>query len=743
MGLRETGPRPQPQDLRPVGLSEAQTELAEQEATLASEPRFQAPTVESGEREPAGQDELAEAFGVSPTASEAEDLLAQEFGIQDEEFTPGISDVERGEGAGVLIRAIGGIGRTRDEQLKLMQKFGGGKFQFRINPSSQDRIEFKRPEEGKWRAIDPDHFEFFGDLADISGIAGEAAIEIPAEIAGAGLGAAVGGMGGTVAGAVVGAAAGAAAGGAAGGAASALAREGAVRLLGIEPTAELGTEMFYNASLASAGALVSTVAPKLLNAGYDKFFRKRITRTDKDQLEFLDDVFTQLKEETGYVPRTPRQFTEEVGAFLDNKERSLNALISEVEEPAFILAGDKRFVPERMLASMQVNLSREGVQFIQEETSKGSGRRFTKAILPKGSEKLSIFGVEGGATEAQKMLDIFNAFSRESVDMGGSSLATIRNSSRSLNEASRFNEASPKHPKVRAFYKMFAEANRVDQRQVMSDLFHNAGRDDLVSLVDDAYETFSGQIGAVRNFVDELNRRKARGELDDFADALVRPGASDRLIEFRDLVDPDSRMWADVRGAWLGRRIDKARSFPKGAPEIGVVSPKKLMNDLDSYGEDVLRIMLPKQDRVRVQTLLRAMEQIKPEEVFKQFEVGTLIRDVMIGFGKATPFRLARINAVMRLLGNSPEFLKWLRDKGLVEAMNDAKDSGTRQTIGFIRRAASSMLAATPIALSKTGQKLLQEEARRDREAALLRGIPAPRGMREEEFMQLDSTLGQ
>jgi hypothetical protein len=607
MGLRQP-PGKQPSQLAdPVPGEDQREDAAEALTQLGGQPQQAPPTDNSGletiDMDVSRLSGLVDQMGVEEAEEPTDDVFALMDSIAEDKMADNILDEKLGRGVFEKrpsipfadefgARFAANLGRNPAEKQQLLQKTLGDQFDVRVKNGD---LWFAKKGSKKFFPLDVDAMEgglrevAMDAFADFSDMFVELGVGLPAGVAG-GLGGSLAGPVGTVGGAV-----------AAEAAASTAAREGALRLLGIDTSADLTDELLFNTGVnivaLGAGAALKQVGKKAIG-GVRRVLDQSPKLKAREAAQVLEGFDTFVRD-TGieqYAKADKREAGEQVFEALDKIHNELGAKVGMVKDEALVRAGrSPQGVDEYAKSLADILEKRVGISRSQQATlgrriptsgpsfdrmaprfqKMAKDRMKARANLLRQLKGRSIFGSNKSIAMIDDMLNDIGKINSN----GGIELQEV------LDKIKRWDELAEYNPKAQGS-EFLGEMPRVarqlrgsladDREHIFKGLLEDtpAGKH-----VEKAYKEFSDN----RDNIKELKKifeKKESGE--KFIEVLVEKKNTTRLQKLKALLGPDSKEFHMVRGHHLDNVIKKATD-----PTTGLPSGKGLLKSLDSFGDNL------------------------------------------------------------------------------------------------------------------------------------------------------------
>lgn len=629
--------------------------------------------------------------------AETDDLLADLSGGPSPELESSLAALdevlgvtETGPGAGGWNRFRTSFGRTEQEKVSILQRIYGEK-----NVRNRDGVlQFRRGGDRKWQSVEGDQGinEFFGDLADMAG----PAVQLGTQIGVSGAAAAASGLNPIPA---------AIAAGTVGPAAGEAVRAAGARLMGATPDEDYSA--IKNAARDMAWDLALPAAQIAAGAGRGLYRAAKnfAANTVEKRVEKLVDVRRALDEVLGSVnfkqvdnvpviagevgPKVASNI-EKAGArfkdVLDQKHSTLANAVGLVDEAAIAAAGDAKFMPNRVIESMQDLINRNGgtidpsTGFFRPVPRASEGRALVKRAIDQGDEAVlpslaeagraqDAFESSNGREFLADLVDDYNFMLAKAKTEGGLSMQDLLDKTRKYQGASNYSKF-PTNDKMNEGLKSLANATAQDRNDVFKVVLKGTPQE---RVWDAAYGDFSRQIDDIASLKAVI---KEKGSGEAIADALFKPYDAERIKKVKALVGENSEEWKQLRGSFINSKVDDAvdsNGIFDGKKFIDSMAPKKLgaafVEELGGQ-EVVNRLRRVAQYAETIQTADLVNSRV---EKALDNTVGQLVMNATSGG------RLAR--TLMKFTGGNVPAVGYLIDDGLLKAAKMYKGTPAEEKI--------------------------------------------------------------
>lgn len=544
-------------------------------------------------------------------------------------------------GADIKARAKASFGRNLAEEFKIYEKYYGAG-NVKLDPA-KNKILFRKSDKEKFKAVDGKMFsnvtEFLADLADMSGIGADTVLGVVSDIGAkliatptAAVGGAVAGTaagpGGTLAGGGAGAAAGYVAGSYGGAFAQAYTRERMAEEMlegPSDPNYSENQEAIINGSLNLVMMGLGGVGKRAFHAAADAFNSSQANRIA--MIASLRRGLDKLAEGFGAVTGTTGQLGKRIaGDALEEADdgimgrihKDLGAAVQAVDNQVYAasVASGKRVKPMQTLQAMQQLLEAVGARKVSGVVPKGEpGMAMAEAgpllfdtagvdLLPGAKDVLKS---KNGVSVIKDLVQDFNELSMLTYK-GGVPPEKFFNRIRYWQSEAKFDKDLAT-PDIQALYKRLQHAgvkDRADYAQQVLDPNSEAGK-----LFTAAYSDYSKKIGPLEQIRQLYQQTGSAPER--FVEAIIEPKNSTRLRQFKQLFGASSPEFRELKTHWLMSQIDKRVS-----PSTGLFNAEAFLNDLKSYGDDVMGELVTKEEFNRMKHLAYNLARVPTSDLTSQ-----------------------------------------------------------------------------------------------------------------------------
>lgn len=678
-------PHPRPSDVgSPIpGEAEqadlfAQLEAAQGAAAPAATPSptpsaSTPPAPEAVAPAPVSPQDLAAAGAkpITPTANvpAVDDLFAQLDAFSQDEKIKNAPTKEGGEGAPVFARLMANIGKEPEVQRQLLQRTLGLDYDTKVE---KDAVWFRKKGEEFFLRMDPEEWsgvgEFLKDMTvDIAPDIAESLVASTITAIAARSGAAVAGIAGTASGGpgagMVAAGAGYVGGYAVGlplgGALAAQGRSSLISALGVPNEVDLKKEAAIN-SLATltgmvgmqairrpAAAILDRVASAL---GNTKFARvAQMAKVREGIEEFSKEAGLPIPSKA-VAPNAA--LGQQVESILDMQEAKLGKQVGLVRTKAQQVAGNNALPVTKFQERAKEILTNEGVQF---DPQKGF------ATLPADYAKLKPFGDESGSVLKQ-VVDDYNM----SLRGNGMKMNQIFNNLDFYKNEAGYQKNLP--DAANGVYQRLRGALREDRdAALMQVLPENSAERKFATT---AFGEFKDNIDEVRKLQKLANKSPEK-----FADSLIAPKESGRVLQLKQVLGHDSEAFSNVKSAWYSKIVQKSVD-----PETGIVVGANLKKELDKYGPDVLNELMTPAQQNTIRALASRGEKIAYTDLIDNPGGNAFFKDLVRANISGVSTTEAKVRVLWSMFGSNKKVVKYLTNDGLLDLAKEIKDPQARST---------------------------------------------------------------
>ncbi len=629
-------------------------------------------------------DPMAQPGGEAPQADPLDQLYA-EFDAQSTdqyEEEPGIIEANLMQFQDGITRLKAGLAANDQETMGfLKQKFGEDNVRFR-----KGKAWIRDKAGDKFRALDPDAFEIFGDLImDMSRGFVEEAAALPAEVAGGAAGAAAGTVSLPVVGTVGGAGAGAYAGRVASGPAQVAAADAVAEAAGIprDPSRNRAMEMGVQATLEAAMPMVGKWVSKFIpgTAAYNLAKQagdKELTALSKQSLEVARSVeelaqidkainvdgsmvgvpganvrlgahqlnpesarIKQLAETAREYPafvNTMRKHAEEWGSLFEGTMKEISGRAGKGREINPNLAGNivdavsqVREIEGKNIAKYKAQalktLGKKPHQMTEDvvnnlQTIVG-GMGFTPSGKPASKEQIQKLVGKFGITTTGEARAIVNNVDDVMTSLQKNGGLNIEDLDRFRTSIGQLSETMQGTPAGRHLAQL-SGALRENYKQVIESGIENEFEKVGFRSAMDDYTNIMRNIDVLRSAMNE--NASARAIVNKFFTG------SDNVPRLKAIQSLDPKAFEELKSEWVGMQLEKFKSRENASG----FAAGRFLDALDKqYGPEFMNMVFPKQEQKTVRNFLTVMERLdktfaegkvdQATERYKQGAINTLI----------------------------------------------------------------------------------------------------------------------
>lgn len=615
-------------------------------------------------------------------------------------------------------RAIQHIGSSKEDQLKLLQKALGSNFDVRLKDNEE--IVFRKKGSSKFFPIDATGFsgglrEVVGDIIDFSGDVleqGAASIGAVTSVAtGGATGLALGGAGGAAVGGTLGVAAAPAVGALTGVAARRAAIEHMIGSTSEGFMDELKLATAFNYAALGLGAIVKSAAKRSLETLKDSLELSPISRVK--QLAEVRQNFGKLADEFGEKTFTKGQAGQQAYDAIEAYGNKLDKKVRLVRDDLKTKLGDTVQPVERYVKELENVLNDLGVsqdQLLTLKSSGGKAKSLSKLvkgesnpaaeeyakILANAKEK-SAAGSDTGHLFIKKIMDEYINVNKD----GGYGALTLFDKLDlwKLNAAYVDKGAKVDYPKAtQALSRRIRQALAEDRNEIITNAFGDSKEKASIAL--GAIDEFAKNIDDVKRFKKLFMSGK---NPEKFTDALVQPGNSKQLQKLKNILGEESNEFGQIQAEYIDKVFNKALNA-----RTGVIDGDKILKTMQATGDDMLNVLMSKDQQLTLQLIAKRSQQIAYEDILNNPQAKEKLKDaaaVAISRGRT-------IGPAVRLLWSltraNADAAKYLSDEGLIEVAVNIKDPFQRTKAVKVIEFFQHMLNATDIRKSPaTGKNYL------------------------------------
>jgi hypothetical protein len=584
--------------------------------------------------------------------------------------------------ADLLARTEAGVGRNKNEEFRILERYYGPG-NVKVNPNGEGILFRKNPKD-KFSQVDPKGInsvmEFFGDLADMSGVGSDVAVGLMTDMLGKAASVGLGGLMGPVAGAagVV---------GTAGASATAVnvARKSLVRNFGgVEPdptysdTQDIATNTGLNLVMMGLGSAGSHVMEMAKDTQLARIAQVAAIRRGFDK---ISESFAPLMRTKGDLGKElAGDVIEKSGGLIEKVSQDLSQAVGAVDNQLYTAAKQSGFKgkPTQTLAKMQEILDEAGVSKIQAAaTDPMQAGKSVSRPLQYDAKSVSMSGAKDvmeskqGFGVLKDMTDDFNELS-VLASRGGVPPDKLLSRLRYWQSEAKFDKDLAS-PKIQELFKELQHSAIEDRAAYASQVL---GDGPAGQMFKSAYADYSRRIGPLERLkelykqVDEAPER--------FVDALVEKGNSTRLRQVKEIFGSGSNEFNEIKAQWFQGLVEKHVS-----PTTGLFNSDGFLKEFDGHGKDVLNELLSKEEQNKVKRLAYNMSKIATSDLAPEKAVDQIGNNFAL-----VPFtnRIALARWVIKMVSKNASAADYLVNDGYKELKAPllAKLGGSPKDADFI-----------------------------------------------------------
>jgi hypothetical protein len=618
-------------------------------------------------------EQVQEDFGAVQEKLEADpqfQLLKRAMGLGG---TPGQeSEVdESAEGGTFAQRIVSKLGRSPEEQRRLLTKMLGSGFETKVD--GEGEVLFRQKGAKKYQRLDPKGFGTVGELLK----------DLGADFAGDIVEGAIGGAG-TAAGFAAAGPAGAVAGSAVGGGVGAGVRQSLIEAMGVTPTEDLESEVMMGAGLnvafLGAGAAARTVLGKAAGIG-----RNALTETPMARVSEAADVLretTELFEKHGLkLGADSRTVGERTSAALHAAERKLGEQVG-IARKMF----EERVNPSTDLWDVEEFVKRAESLFAERRVRPNADNPYQ---IPQIEVQRSAFA----PNERAALTELASMYNKAQKNARRLTYDEIRQSMQKLDALADFDGQSS--ARIKNQLPAVRGALRADEHKIIDLALDGEDKEFYKTALKD----FSDQIDDIRTFRAKFRQAGESGEA--FVKKLIRKDRAEDVTKLKAILGENSEDFMALRGAWLESVFKDVRN------DTGALDGSYLKQEIEKWGEPLFKEMLGEDGLRRLQIQARRAEKIPLADI-KDPGAKQSVKDAAILALGSKLFPQTKAAMLLRLFGFNAKAAQYLTDEGLMALAREARGPAERRRAVQLLQAMKKELSNYKTVKTKDGREVLR-----------------------------------